>query len=89
MFALIEESEIFSVLVFSWNNSEISFFHLNSYLWHIPLTYKTSHSSEEMRHILETKSGLDYDKIIRLTQSQVRKKAFMHLLKYLITFQIR
>ncbi|XP_026787303.3 endoplasmic reticulum aminopeptidase 2 isoform X1 [Pangasianodon hypophthalmus] len=28
------------------------------YLWHIPLTYKSSHSSEEMRHILETKSDM-------------------------------
>ncbi|TSM85984.1 Endoplasmic reticulum aminopeptidase 2 [Bagarius yarrelli] len=28
------------------------------FLWHIPLTYRTSDSSEEKRHILETKSGL-------------------------------
>ncbi|XP_066509894.1 endoplasmic reticulum aminopeptidase 2-like isoform X1 [Hoplias malabaricus] len=28
------------------------------YLWHIPLTYKTSHSSNEIRHILQTKSDV-------------------------------
>ncbi|XP_072521294.1 endoplasmic reticulum aminopeptidase 2 [Salminus brasiliensis] len=28
------------------------------YLWHIPLTFKTSHSSTEMRHILQTKSDV-------------------------------
>ncbi|XP_062873522.1 endoplasmic reticulum aminopeptidase 2 [Trichomycterus rosablanca] len=28
------------------------------YLWHIPLTYKTSHSSNEVRHILQTKSDV-------------------------------
>uniref|UniRef100_A0A673LNL1 Aminopeptidase n=1 Tax=Sinocyclocheilus rhinocerous TaxID=307959 RepID=A0A673LNL1_9TELE len=28
------------------------------YLWHIPLTYKTSHSDHEMKHILTTKSDV-------------------------------
>uniref|UniRef100_A0A8C1QWX4 Aminopeptidase n=1 Tax=Cyprinus carpio TaxID=7962 RepID=A0A8C1QWX4_CYPCA len=28
------------------------------YLWHIPLTYKTSHSDYEMKHILTTKSDV-------------------------------
>uniref|UniRef100_A0A8B9I1H5 Aminopeptidase n=1 Tax=Astyanax mexicanus TaxID=7994 RepID=A0A8B9I1H5_ASTMX len=28
------------------------------FLWHIPLTYKTSHSHTEMRHILQTKSDV-------------------------------
>ncbi|XP_036454683.1 endoplasmic reticulum aminopeptidase 2 isoform X2 [Colossoma macropomum] len=28
------------------------------YLWQIPLTYKTSHSNNEMRHILQTKSDV-------------------------------
>uniref|UniRef100_A0A9J7XKK3 Aminopeptidase n=1 Tax=Cyprinus carpio carpio TaxID=630221 RepID=A0A9J7XKK3_CYPCA len=30
----------------------------HSYLWHIPLTYKTSHSDYEMKHILTTKSDV-------------------------------
>ncbi|KAL2092099.1 hypothetical protein ACEWY4_011897 [Coilia grayii] len=32
------------------------------FLWHIPLTYKTSHSQSDMRHLLDTQSGvLDLD----------------------------
>ncbi|XP_051978838.1 endoplasmic reticulum aminopeptidase 2-like [Xyrauchen texanus] len=30
----------------------------DGYLWHIPLTYKTSHSDHEMRHIMDTKSDV-------------------------------
>ncbi|ROL42500.1 Endoplasmic reticulum aminopeptidase 2 [Anabarilius grahami] len=30
----------------------------DGYLWHIPLTYKTSHSNHEMKHILHTKSDV-------------------------------
>lgn len=31
-----------------------------SFLWHIPLTYKTSHSRSDIRHLLDTQSGNYY-----------------------------
>ncbi|XP_041956437.1 endoplasmic reticulum aminopeptidase 2 [Alosa sapidissima] len=35
------------------------------FLWHIPLTYKTSHSGHNMRHLLDTESGvLDIDESV-------------------------
>lgn len=36
----------------SWNSLQ------EGYLWHIPLTYKTSHSEHEMKHVLTTKSDV-------------------------------
>ncbi|RXN37663.1 endoplasmic reticulum aminopeptidase 2 [Labeo rohita] len=36
----------------SWNSLQ------EGYLWHIPLTYKTSHSDLEIKHILTTKSDV-------------------------------
>ncbi|XP_026067931.1 endoplasmic reticulum aminopeptidase 2-like [Carassius auratus] len=36
----------------SWNSLQ------EGYLWHIPLTYKTSHSEHEMKHLLTTKSDV-------------------------------
>ncbi|XP_063051183.1 endoplasmic reticulum aminopeptidase 2 isoform X2 [Engraulis encrasicolus] len=35
------------------------------FLWHIPLTYKTSHSQSDMRHLLDTQTGvLDLDESV-------------------------
>uniref|UniRef100_A0A8C1WML1 Aminopeptidase n=2 Tax=Cyprinus carpio TaxID=7962 RepID=A0A8C1WML1_CYPCA len=36
----------------SWNSLQ------EGYLWHIPLTYKTSHSEHEVKHLLTTKSDV-------------------------------
>ncbi|XP_043095174.1 endoplasmic reticulum aminopeptidase 2 [Puntigrus tetrazona] len=36
----------------TWNSFQ------EGYLWHIPLTYKTSHSEHEMKHVLTTKSDV-------------------------------